>query len=466
MDTIDGWERALGVKPSLFHQVLRYPLYFPSTSRPSLASHPARTLATASLLYLHLLSLSYLSLSPSPYTRLNRLLRLSLLPVTFALLAKLFLAHRAGDIEPFNESGFGAVGVIVAARACILAFGLFGRARRVRWVGWQWYTRRELGWWTSPGGRAELKAYDAAVLRGTLPIAEEAEYPCWTPWKRLALAALFLASPRHLGFSTARPPSAYEHPARPLAHHLRTLLVAGAACDAIILLYSQHGPFCAFEPDPAKRPSIFDPLPAPYPDLPVSLRVAMHTLATGLVIKSSLHVFQSAFAVLSYGLLPSSLSAHFPFPSLNLLSPFALLNPFSSDALAPSSVRRFWSFAWHDLLSLDISHFAFLPVLRLTRSRLLALLSAFAFSGLLHGVSLHAVGLGSDYGMMMGVFLLQGVGVALEHVFKRATGMKVKESAGRVWTLLVVGAGGILLAEMVRLLSASSYPSATRLEQN
>ncbi|GAA5893117.1 hypothetical protein JCM6882_003890 [Rhodosporidiobolus microsporus] len=433
---------------SFLHRALRHPLYLPPPLRPALADDPRATLTLSALLYAHLLTLSYLSLSPTPYTPLNRLLRLLLLPSTLLFLSKVFLAHRAGDLEPFNESGYGAVGVITAARAVILALGLFGRAGRLRWIRWEWYTHRRKGYWATEEGKEEMKRFDAAVLRGAVPASKEPASPVHSSLKRLALAALFLASPRHLGFSTAKRPSSYRTPppARQLRYHLFLLLAAGVTCDLVILFYSRHSAYCTFHPDPSLRPSIFDPLPPPYPNLPLPARVALHTLLVGAVIKSSLHLSQSALAVVAYSVLPRSAAAHFPFPSLNLLNPFSLLNPLSPSG--PTSVRDFWAKGWHDLLSLDISHLSFLPVLSLTRSRFLALFSAFAFSGLLHTVSLHAVALGPAYGGMLAVFLLQGAAVCGEHVWEGWTGRKVGGRAGKLWTLAVVGASGVILAEL------------------
>ncbi|GAA5843709.1 hypothetical protein JCM11251_003471 [Rhodosporidiobolus azoricus] len=433
-------------------RALQHPLYLSPARRPALFADPTVTYTLGTLLYVHLLALSYLALSPSLYTRSNRLFRLCILPSTLALLCKIFLAHRAGDIEPFNESGYGAVGVITAARAFILSFGLFGRAKRLKWIGWDWYTYRPRGYWVTQEGKEELKGFDVAVLSGAGPSPEPPTSIVHSRRTRLLLAALFVSSPRHLGFSTAKRPSSYRHPppGKELRYHLLLFLAAGGICDLVILLYSLHVPYCTFQPEPALRPSIFDPLPPPYPNFPLPLRVAMHTLATGTVIKASLHVFQSSFAVLAYLFLPASLAQQFPFPSLNLLNPFTLLDPLSlfTSSDGPESVHAFWAKGWHDLLSLDISHFSFLPVLSVTRSRLLAALSAFLFSGLLHAVSLHAVGLGPGYKAMMSVFLIQGAAVCGEHGWEGWTWRRVGGRWGKAWTLLVVGASGVLLTEL------------------
>ncbi|GAA6019348.1 hypothetical protein JCM10207_001267 [Rhodosporidiobolus poonsookiae] len=425
-------------------RALRHPLYLPPPARPAIHTDLPASITLAVLAYALLLASSYVALSPTPYTRANRLLRLLLLPPTLVLLSQIYLGHKAGDLEPWNESGWGALGVIVGARACILAFGLFGRAGRLRWIGWGWYTRREEGWWTTPAGQDELKRFHAEVLRDAVPAAEEAAYPAWSPPRRILLAALFLASPRHLGFSTARPPSFYRHPARPVRYHLSLLLACSTLCDAVILLYARHAAFCTFELDPALRPRLADPLPPPYPSfLPAPLRAATHTLAVGLVIQSAMHLSHSSAALLSYALLPRDLAARLPFPSLTLLAPFRLEAP---------SVRAFWSQAWHDVLSLDIAHVAYFPILAAlppgAAAQALAVLSAFAFSGLLHGVSLDAVGIGSDYKRMLGLFVLQGAAIVLEQAWERMTGRKVGGRVGKVWTVACVGASAAMLAEL------------------
>ncbi|GAA6042340.1 hypothetical protein JCM8097_003855 [Rhodosporidiobolus ruineniae] len=453
-------------KPSFLRRAWDHPLYLSPPHRPALFSDPLPTLALALCTYLTLLTLSYLALSPSPYTRLNRLLRLFLLPPALALLSKLFLAHRAGDLEPFNESGFGALGVIIAARAVILSLGLFGRAGRLRWIGWESYLHRPDGYWATQEGKAELKKWDSAVLSSALPTPDPPSSPTYSRPKRLALAALFLLSPRHIGFSTARPPSAYRHPpferGKAMRYHLSLVLLAGAACDGVILLYRSHRGFCAFEGDASRRVGLGAPFPAEanplLARLPLLLRVALHTLAVGTVIKSSLHLFQSSLALSFLLLLPCSTTDKVPFPSLTLLNPLSLLLPpalvqRTGMAPAPESVRAFWSHGWHDLLSVDVAHVAFFPLLLCCRippflRRPAAVLAAFTFSGVLHAVSLHAVALGPAYGGMLAVFLLQGGAVAVEHLFERRTGRRVGGAWGRGWTLAVVGASGMGLAAL------------------
>ncbi|GAA5865873.1 hypothetical protein JCM8547_005742 [Rhodosporidiobolus lusitaniae] len=425
-----------------------HPYYLPVSQRPALAADPLATFFIAAFTYLSFLSLSYLSLSPVPYNRRNRLLRLCLLLPALSGLSKLVLAHRAGMPEPFNESAFGLWGTIWAARACIMAFGSFGRAKRLRWVGWGWYTHREDGraYWSTPAGQAESKRFNEAVLYGALPVSEPKDSPLWTPWKRLALAALFLASPRHLGFSTARPPSCYvcPPPGRKAAwFHFKRLLVTSIICDAFVLLYAFHTPFRTFYLDPSlPRPSMLDPVPPPYPNLPLPLRILLSTLAVGVIISLSISVFYSLLAFLSSLFFPTV-----PFPSLHLLNPFLLLSPLPSHrARAPDSVRLFWSSAWHDLIATDLSLFAFQPLRRFSRP--LALVSAFAFSGLVHCNSLRAVNMGPADKASMAVFLLQGAAVAAETVFEWKAGRKVGGEAGRLWTMLCIGISGVIFTEL------------------
>ncbi|GAA5873642.1 hypothetical protein JCM8547_002665 [Rhodosporidiobolus lusitaniae] len=439
---------------SATYRAFSHPLYLDPLHRPPLFADPLPTALLVLFACATFLSLSYLSLSPRPYRPLNRLVRLALLPFALIGLSKLFLAHRCGDIEPWNQSGFGAWGVWLAARATIMALGLFGRAGRLRWVGWGWYGLREggRGYWSTKKGREEAKRFNEEVLRGNLQVEEGKDYPCWSHRKRLGLAALFLLSPRHIGFSTAKPPSSYVTPPpdkkNAILFHLKTFLLASVGCDLVILLYSLQPAFCTFELDPSRRPSLFNPLPRPYPDLTSPLlRALTHTLVTGFVIQSSIGLSHSLVALLSLLLLPSSLSRQIPFPSLTTLNPFFLLSPLPSHRrLAPSSVRAFWAGAWHDLLSLDISLLSFHPFLPFSRP--LALLSAFAFSGLLHSVSLHAVALGGDWTRMMSVFLLQGLGLAAESLWEKKMGRRVGGEAGRVWTTVCVGVSGVMLAEL------------------
>ncbi|KAI4523447.1 hypothetical protein K525DRAFT_282709 [Schizophyllum commune Loenen D] len=66
--------------------------------------------------------------------------------------------------------------------------------------------------------------------------------------------------------------------------------------------------------------------------------------------------------------------------------------------------------------------------------RILALLGAFALSSLLHSLPLHGMGRGGDAFRISVFFMMMGVGIVLEDVWRRTSGKPVCGFAGRVWT--------------------------------
>lgn len=58
----------------------------------------------------------------------------------------------------------------------------------------------------------------------------------------------------------------------------------------------------------------------------------------------------------------------------------------------------------------------------------------FMLSGLLHDVGIWGMGKGTDPWRIIGFFYLQGVGIALEGMWKKTTGRNVEGVWGRIWT--------------------------------
>ncbi|GAA5931719.1 hypothetical protein JCM1841_003399 [Sporobolomyces salmonicolor] len=412
-----------------------YPFYLPPTDRRPFRADLPNSAILLTLAYLSTLSLAYLSLSPRPYSRLNRTLRLLILPLSLILVSKVYFTHKLANSEPFYETGLGAVAIFSAGREVIMGLGLWGKAGRLRWIGWKWYTHRPEGYWESKEGQEELKRFRAETLRGTLSAPEDDNYPAQSPLRRLWLANLFLVFPRHIGFSTARPPSVHCTPAHPLKHYCFKVLFDGLVLDLLVLAYGRHLLFTEFGLDSSLRPSILQPLPPSLPELPLLARAPLHTFVFALTIKLGLDLGYSTFSFFGALVLP-----RVPFPSLNTLNPF-----FQAD-----SVRTFWTSGWHDIFFVDFTLLIYGPVARLTKSRAVALVATFTYSGVLHAISLDAMGTGAEWMKMVGLFAAQGVGIVLEELWTRWTGRKVRGWKGRVWALLWVGASGAVLADIVR----------------
>ncbi|GAA5909132.1 hypothetical protein JCM5296_006653 [Sporobolomyces johnsonii] len=418
---------------SALRAAVDHPLYLPPTDRRPFHGDLPNSAILLTLSYLSALSLAYLSLSPHPYTRLNRTLRLVILPLSLVLVSKVYFTHKLANSEPFYETGVGAVAIFSAGRAVIMGLGLWGKAGRLRWIGWKWYTHRPVGYWESKEGKEELERFRAEVLRGTLPTPEDANYPAHSPLRRLWLANLFIIFPRHIGFSTARPPSVHRTPAHPLKHYYAKILFDGLILDLLVLAYGRHPLFTQFSLDSSLRPPILDPLSPSIPELPLYVRAPLHTFAFALAIKLGLDLGHSTVSFLAALVLP-----RVPFPSLNTLNPF-----FQAD-----SVRAFWTSGWHDLFFVDFTLLVYGPVARLTKSRAVALVATFTYSGVLHAISLNAMGTGAEWINMVGLFAAQGVGIVLEELWTRWTGRKVRGWQGRVWALLWVGASGAVLTDI------------------
>ncbi|KAI9445222.1 hypothetical protein H4582DRAFT_1914079 [Lactarius indigo] len=93
-----------------------------------------------------------------------------------------------------------------------------------------------------------------------------------------------------------------------------------------------------------------------------------------------------------------------------------------------TSIADFWSFRWHQFLRHTFIKFGARPGGALF-GRPGALLGAFGLSALLHYVGMWGFSSAGAF------FVLMGVGVVLERVWQRATGMQVQGFWGWVWTM-------------------------------
>ncbi|GJE92487.1 membrane bound O-acyl transferase family-domain-containing protein [Phanerochaete sordida] len=106
-------------------------------------------------------------------------------------------------------------------------------------------------------------------------------------------------------------------------------------------------------------------------------------------------------------------------------------NPFTAESLGD-----FWARRWHQMLRRTFMVAGGIP-LGMLLGRAGAVFGAFFASGLFHEFGTYATGRGMDHRVTI-FFVLQGVGVVLEGVWKQLTGRRVCGWPGRVWAYLVM----------------------------
>jgi hypothetical protein len=73
-------------------------------------------------------------------------------------------------------------------------------------------------------------------------------------------------------------------------------------------------------------------------------------------------------------------------------------------------------------------------------------LGAFFISGVLHDLGCWSLGRGTDIKSVSGFFLMNGIGIILEHTYKSITGKRVDGVAGWIWThTWLIGWGSLLI---------------------
>ena len=123
----------------------------------------------------------------------------------------------------------------------------------------------------------------------------------------------------------------------------------------------------------------------------------------------------------------------------------SLWPPLFKSPFLSTSVTKFWAQQWHQLF-----RDAFISVggypLSLVAGRVGMVLGSFLISGLLHDFGLRGMGNGSDFRKIYGSFLMNGVGILLEHIWRRVTGRRVRGFFGWIWTVAwVVGWANLLV---------------------
>ena len=174
--------------------------------------------------------------------------------------------------------------------------------------------------------------------------------------------------------------------------------------------------------------SIFDP------SLPPLLRYARATLIsylTGFVVTESIQAFYYLSTLIFVGLLGQTPEQW----------PHISDTPWWSPSLSD-----YWSHRWHQLFRDCFINFCGKPFSMLT-GRAGGVMGAFLASGLLHDWGLYSMGRGKNFRNVAGYFLMQGVGVMMEHTWKAATGKRVGGFLGWAWSISWVVGWGIMLLD-------------------
>jgi len=111
-----------------------------------------------------------------------------------------------------------------------------------------------------------------------------------------------------------------------------------------------------------------------------------------------------------------------------------------------TSLQEAWNFRWHQLYRQLFIVFGARPGGTLF-GKPGSVMGAFAVSAILHHIGMWGMGNGSEFVTAGGFFLLMGIGVVLEGVFSRVTGLRVRGWIGWSWTMLWVALWGTLMID-------------------
>lgn len=137
--------------------------------------------------------------------------------------------------------------------------------------------------------------------------------------------------------------------------------------------------------------------------------------------------------------------------------------PLFDNPYRATSVFDFWA-RWHQLFRQIFVEFGGKPMMFLT-GRVGGVLGSFFISGVLHYLGLWGMARGSDFPAAAGYFVVQGVGVILEFMYRAAVGSRVKGPLGLVWAYSWVVVWGIFITEawsLRGLMGSKFFPNEYR----
>ncbi|KAF8064409.1 hypothetical protein FPV67DRAFT_221191 [Lyophyllum atratum] len=169
-------------------------------------------------------------------------------------------------------------------------------------------------------------------------------------------------------------------------------------------------------------------------DLKPSLRYAKAILLTFLT-------GMFTYSILQAGYLFYTLAGVLIFRQHISLWPPAFEAPWLS-----TSLNEFWSKRWHQFFRDPFFTLGGYPMLLLFVGRAGAVLGTFFMSSILHSFAFWGMGRGTDFMRVGGYFIVNGIGVLLEHIWRSVTGRRVGGWCGRIWTYIwIVGWGHFLV---------------------
>ncbi|PBK63219.1 hypothetical protein ARMSODRAFT_963456 [Armillaria solidipes] len=167
-----------------------------------------------------------------------------------------------------------------------------------------------------------------------------------------------------------------------------------------------------------------------------NLRSTYITLLSGMVLYSAIqsaHDACAVFCILFFQQTPAQWPPLFD-------------HPWSS-----TSLNRFWAKGWHQIFRHEFISLGGRPLYALGFGRTGAVLGVFTASSILHLLSHWGLGRGSEWSTIGGYFIIQGVGVVLEGIWKKTAGCRVGGVLGWIWTVAwVVGWGNIMMDAWAR----------------
>jgi Membrane bound O-acyl transferase family len=269
---------------------------------------------------------------------------------------------------------------------------------------------------------------------------------------------------------TQKPLRKYELPEGQDAPVERPLSVANVLLDALDLFFNQRGIGWSWSSHPFPRGSI------PPPSIP---SILAKTTVIFAVLDSSQYIshLMSPYIDKTGGGSPFDASPHslprtvsflfatyvravWVYAQLELMYHVAMLigrillrqpashwPPLFRQPWVATSIGEFWSVHWHQFFRHFVIVFGARPGGALL-GRPGALIGAFAVSSLIHIVGLWGTGSGMDMCYDAAFYLVMGVGVFLESVFERATGLPVCAQFGWLWTMAWTLSWGSLLLDL------------------
>ena len=111
-----------------------------------------------------------------------------------------------------------------------------------------------------------------------------------------------------------------------------------------------------------------------------------------------------------------------------------------------TSLSELWGRRWHQLMRDVVVNLGAQPFNCLF-GRPGGLLGAFLLSGIFHDIELRTVGRGGNSVVIVGFWVMNGVGVVLERIWTRATGRRVGGVWGWTWMFVWLALWGVWVAE-------------------